>query len=163
MFKEHQKVTIGYVTQTYITLPNGTLVCKDQEFIAGDPVDYVDMDGEPIEVDVTKEVYCPLDMKQPKQIPDDKDAVKFHCLACGDDRVEAVMDGSHTTIILGMFKSGSIEYGETESNGDLDRFQCVACGHVITIDDEDPTSNDQQPITDDEQLVEWCKENCNQE
>lgn len=162
MFPEHLKITTGCVVQTYMTLPNGTLVCTGQEFLAGDPVDY-EIDGEPITVDVSKEVYCPMEMKQPKQIPDPKDAVKFHCPACGDSRVEAVMDGSHTTRVVGMFKSGGVEYGDTESNGDLDRFQCVGCGETITIDDEDPNSTGQQPIMDDEQLVEWCKKNCKQE
>ena len=156
MFPKHQKVTTGYVTQTYITLPNGTLVCTDQEFIAGDPVEYETLEGEPIEIDVDKEVYCPYEMKQPKQIPDEKDAVKFVCPGCGDNRLEAVMDGSHTTIIEGMFKGGSMEYGDTESNGDLDRFQCVKCGFT-------PEHFEDGPITDDEDIVEWCKENCKQD
>jgi predicted RNA-binding Zn-ribbon protein involved in translation (DUF1610 family) len=155
MFKEHNKITYGYVVQRYITLPDGTMICQDQEFIAGDPVEYENMDSGAIEVDVDKEVYCPFEMKQPKQIPDEKDAVKFVCPDCGDNRLEAVMDGSHTTIIEGMFKSGSIEYGDTASAGDLDRFQCVKCGHVIEFEPDDI-------IKDEEELIEWLKKNCEQ-
>lgn len=156
MFPKHNKITTGFVIQTYYTLPNGTLVCVDQEFIAGDPVDYENMEGEPVEVNVDKEVYCPMDMKQPKQIPDPKDAVKFVCPGCGDTRLEAVMDGSHTTIVEGMFKSGSMEYGDTQAEGDLQRFQCVGCGMTIKNEPD-------EPITDEEELVEWCQENCKQE
>jgi predicted RNA-binding Zn-ribbon protein involved in translation (DUF1610 family) len=154
MFPEHNKITTGYVLQVYATLPNGTQVCIGQTFHAGDS-EYENFDGTPIEVDTSKEVYCPMDMKQPKQIPDPDDAVKFLCPDCGHTRIEAVMDGSHTTIIEGMFDSGSIEYGETQAEGDLERYQCVGCGKTIA-DEFD------EPIKDDEQVVEWCKDNCKQ-
>lgn len=163
MFPKHNKITTGFVVQTYITLPNGTMVCQHQRFIAGDPVEYEDLDKNPIEVDTDKEVYCPFEMKRPKQIPDEKDAVKFVCPACPSTRLEACLDGSHTTAIDAMFKSGGIKYGDTYSNGDLESFQCVECDYIITIDDENRPMDAQDPITDDEQLVEWCKENCNQE
>jgi predicted RNA-binding Zn-ribbon protein involved in translation (DUF1610 family) len=162
MFPEHNKITSGFVIQVYATLPNGSLVCIGQTFHAGDPVEYETFEGKPIEVDVTKEVYCPLDMKQPKQIPDDKDAVKFVCPDCGHKRIEAVMDGHHTTIIEGMFDSGSIEYGETQAEGDLQRFICVGCGRQIVDDDGVRSIEDQDPITDEDELVEWCKKNCEQ-
>jgi predicted RNA-binding Zn-ribbon protein involved in translation (DUF1610 family) len=87
---------------------------------------------------------------------DDDKAVKFVCSDCGHTRLEAVLDGPHTTIIEGMCDSGGVEYGDTESEGYLERFQCVGCGKTIKdVADE--------PIKDDEELVEWCKENCNQE
>lgn len=154
-FKEHNKITYGFVIQRFITLPDGTMICQDQEFKAGDPVEYENMDSEAIEIDVDKEVYCPFEMKQPKQIPNPEDAVKFVCPACGDTRIEAVMDGCHTTQVEGMFKSGGVEYGDTHSSGDLDRFQCVECGYAI----KDVAGN---PIGDDEELVEWCKDACPQ-
>ena len=158
MFKEHNKITVGFVIQKYVTLPNGTLVCVDQELKAGDSY-YEDMEGNTLivgdDIDVDKEVYCPMDLKRPKQLPDDEIAVKFLC-SCGHTRLEAVMDGPHTTIIEGMVDSGDVEYGDTESEGYLDRFQCVGCGKTI----EDKFN---EPIKDDEELVEWCKENCNQE
>jgi len=67
MPNKHKKITTGFVIQDYIALPNGTLVCQNQSFIAGD-VDYEDEDGNPIEVDTLKEVYCPFEMKKPKHI-----------------------------------------------------------------------------------------------
>jgi len=156
---QHNKITTGFVVQTYTTLPDGTMVCTGQGFIAGDPVDYEDTDGNPIEVDTSKEVYCPFEMKEPKQIPDpDKEAV-FNCPACSSTRLEAVLDGSHTTAIVAIHKGGGIEYGETCSNGDLDRFQCVECGYVITRDDESLPPDAQEPIRDDDELVEWVEAN----
>jgi hypothetical protein len=67
--KKFQKITVGFVTQEYETLDNGTHVCTGQEFVAGDQVDYEDMDGEPVEIDTLKEEYCPFNMVQPKPIP----------------------------------------------------------------------------------------------
>ena len=156
MFPEHNKITSGFVIQVYATLPNGSLVCIGQTFHAGDPVEYEDFDGTPVEVDVDKEVYCPMDMKQPKQIPDPEYAVKFVCPDCGKTHLEVIMDGDHTTAILALFKSGSVEYGDTESAGFVERFQCVGCGFTV-LDDA------QGPIKDDEEVVEWCKKNCEQE
>ena len=155
-FETHNKITTGYVIQNYITLPNGALVCVGQEFIAGDQVDYENDVSEFVEVDTSKEVYCPFEMKAPKQIPDPENAVKFICPICGDTRIEACLDGDHTTIIDGMFQSGSVEYGDTESTGFVDRFQCVGCGKTLK-DEAD------EAIKDDEQVVKWCKENCSQE
>lgn len=155
MFDLHKKITTGFVVQTYLTLPNGSIICQDQEFIAGDPVDYENLDGEHTTVNPNNEVYCPFEMKQPKRIPD-KDAVKFVCPLCGDHRLEVVMNGSHTTRVVGMFKSGGIEYGDTMSIGDLQRFQCVGCGHVIEFGPDDI-------IKDEEELVEWIKKNCKQD
>ena len=60
----HKKITVGFVVQTYST-KDGTHVCTGQEFVAGDQVDYEDENGEPIEVDVTKENYQPFNMEQP--------------------------------------------------------------------------------------------------
>ena len=154
MFPEHNKITVGYVIQKFITLPNGTQVCQSQEFIAGDQVDYETLNGEPIEVDTTKEAYCPFDMKQPESIPDE-DSLKFTCPDCGKHHIEAVLDGSHTCHIEDILKSNFIEYGDIESHGDLERFQCKYCGYVI-IDENGK-------ITDETELVEWIKENCKQE
>jgi predicted RNA-binding Zn-ribbon protein involved in translation (DUF1610 family) len=149
--KVHKKITVGFVIQDYITLPNGTLVCQNQEFIAGDQVDYENEMGEKIEVDVSKEVYCPFEMKAPKQIPTEDKEAKFTCPSCGCNRLEAVLDGSHTTAIVAIHKGGGIEYGDTYSNGDLDRFQCVECGYAI----KDVAG---EPIRDDDELVEWVED-----
>jgi len=148
--KEHNKITVGFVIQNYITLPNGSMICQNQDFVAGDQVDYEDNEGNPVEIDTTKEVYCPFEMKAPKQIPDPDIEAKFTCSSCGCNRLEAVLDGSHTTSIEAIYKGGGIEYGDTHSNGDLDRFQCVKCGETIIGDDG-------MAIRDDDELVEWVE------
>ena len=50
MFPKHNKITTGFVIQTFYTLPNGNLICIDQQFHAGD-VDYENMDGDTVTVD----------------------------------------------------------------------------------------------------------------
>lgn len=42
------KVTVGFVTQSYEKNAAGKFICTDQEFIAGDQVDYEDLDGNTI-------------------------------------------------------------------------------------------------------------------
>ena len=56
----HSKITVGFVVQSY----KGAN-CIHQEFVAGDPVEYEDKEGNPIEIDTTKEVYQPFNMVQP--------------------------------------------------------------------------------------------------
>lgn len=65
-----KKITIGYVIQNYKTMPDGTHICKGQEFVAGE-VTYESTEyGDSLdEVDTTKEVYCPFDMTQPMHVP----------------------------------------------------------------------------------------------
>lgn len=60
--KKHLKITNGCVIQTY----EGP-TCVAQEFLAGD-VDYEDEAGNPVEIDVFKEEYCPFDMVQPSEM-----------------------------------------------------------------------------------------------
>ena len=51
-----KKITVGFVIQEFDDDGN----CFSQEFIAGDQVEYEDMQGEPFEPD--QEVYHPFDM-----------------------------------------------------------------------------------------------------
>jgi len=55
----HKKITTGFVIQDY----NGKN-CVGQEFIAGDQVNYEDVEGKPI-IPLEKENYQPFDMVQP--------------------------------------------------------------------------------------------------
>jgi len=94
--KKHKKITVGFVIQDYKEFPNGVLVCTGQEFIAGDQVDYENVDGEPVEVDVLKEVYCPFEMLQPKPIPDNNVKAAYEdgvCPDCGNEIPDDVADG----------------------------------------------------------------------
>jgi hypothetical protein len=55
------KITIGFVTQTYAKNSAGEFVCAEQEFIAGDQVDYEDANGNKINPPDHK--YQPFNMK----------------------------------------------------------------------------------------------------
>ena len=43
------KITVGFVIQTFEKNAEGKFVCSTQEFVAGDQVDYEDLDGNPID------------------------------------------------------------------------------------------------------------------
>ena len=58
------KITTGFVIQTYETQEDKH-ICIEQRFVAGDQADYEDLDGNPVEVDVTKEIYQLFEMVQP--------------------------------------------------------------------------------------------------
>ena len=55
------KITVGFVTQSYKRNAAGKFVCKGQEFIAGDQVDYEDLDGNTIKA--PEHDYQPFEMK----------------------------------------------------------------------------------------------------
>lgn len=55
----YNKITVGFVIQTY---EDG--ICVEQEFFAGDQVDYENRHGDPI-VPPANEQYFPFDMTQP--------------------------------------------------------------------------------------------------
>ena len=65
--KEYQKITVGFVVQTYKANDVDNFVCIEQDFIAGDEVSREDEIGNDIDhkIDDTKEVDCPMNMVQP--------------------------------------------------------------------------------------------------
>lgn len=157
MFKEHKKITVGFVVQTYYTSLNGDLVCHHQKFVAGDSVDYENMEGEPITIDTDKEVYCPKDMKQPKQIG--TDGVKFVCPSCGDTHLECIMDGCHASDVLNIDEDGDFDFGDAPGGDECDRFQCKCCGYTL----KENIGYGDNNIIDNEEIVAWCKKNCKQD
>ena len=46
--KKFTKITVGFVTQSYKKSAAGTFICTEQEFIAGDQIDYEDLGGNTI-------------------------------------------------------------------------------------------------------------------
>lgn len=82
--------------------------------------------------------------------------VKFKCPSCGGTRLECVMDGSHTCPVTEIDSDGDFEYGPYESSADVDRWQCLTCGYTIK-DSAD------ESIIDNEEVVQWCVDNCEQE
>lgn len=53
-------------------------------------------------------------------------------------RLEEVMDNVTVyTEIFGLHEGGDAEYGEqTNENGEVERFHCIACGYVIRDDND---------------------------
>jgi len=151
--KTHKKIITGFVVQDYITLSNGTTVCQSQEFIAGDQVDYEDKDGNPVKVDTVKEVCCSFEMVKPKQI--NQDGLKFICPECQGTRLECCEDGPYNSEVLSIDEEGDFEYGEISCSGMIERYQCLHCGFV-------PTNSDGSVIDDNQDVVEWIRENCEQ-
>ena len=47
--EKFNKITVGFVVQTFEKDTTGKFVCTRQEFIAGDQVDYEDAEGNPVE------------------------------------------------------------------------------------------------------------------
>lgn len=60
------KITVGFVAQKFDTK---TGKCLEQEFIAGDEVNFEDHMGEA--VDPRPELNCPFEMKQPNEIAEE--------------------------------------------------------------------------------------------
>jgi DNA-directed RNA polymerase subunit RPC12/RpoP len=96
------KITVGYVIQNYVTLPNGTTVCQGQEFKAGEVTYENDMGNEVLcMIDTSKEVYCPFEMVHPKEVPGAlpfcnpiKDSYEDgKCPDCGKEIPDDVVDG----------------------------------------------------------------------
>ena len=46
--EKFNKITVGFVIQTFEENTAGKFICTKQEFIASDQVDYEDQDGNPI-------------------------------------------------------------------------------------------------------------------
>jgi hypothetical protein len=60
----YSKITIGFIIQSYKEI-DGKYHCVGQQFEAGDQVDREDLENNPIQIDMAKEVYFPFHMKQP--------------------------------------------------------------------------------------------------
>lgn len=156
----HKKITTGYVIQNFETV-GGKHICTSQEFIAGDPVDYEDMDGEPIDIDDLDgvEVYQSFDMKNPPpQVGDD--GLKFICPKCQETRLECVMDGIHECEVLNIDEDGDFDFGDVGGGDECDRFQCLNCGFVLTNKKENFGVNN---VIDHKEVVEWINKNCRQD
>ncbi len=48
--EKFNKITVGFVIQTFEESTAGEFTCAKQEFIAGDQVDYEDPNGNPIDL-----------------------------------------------------------------------------------------------------------------
>ena len=59
--EKFNKITVGFVIQTFEKNAAGKFICTKQEFIAGDQCDYEDIEGNPI-AEVPDYVYQPYNM-----------------------------------------------------------------------------------------------------
>ena len=154
---EFNKITVGFVVQKYKTMGNGSHVCIGQEFVAGDQVDYENLNGEPVTVDTLKENYQPFDMAF-KQVA--TGGLKFVCPECQGTRLECCEDGAYNSEVLNIDEDGDFDYGDINASGGVERFQCLKCGHVLLAKEKGFA---EYPVTDNEEVVEWIKKNCKQE
>ena len=153
MFK---KITVGFVIQDYITM-GGKHICTGKEFIAGDQVDYEDIDGNTIDIDTTKEQYQPFEMKNPNCIG--KDGLVFTCPTCKSHRLECIENGEYNSEVLNIDEEGDFDFGDINASGEVERFQCLKCGFVLICKEE---GYNEYILTEHEEVVEWIKENCGQ-
>ncbi len=84
-------------------------------------------------------------------------SIKFKCPSCEGDRLECCMNGPHVCPVTEIDEEGDFEYGNYESSSDVDRFQCLTCGFVLSDD------NTGETILHNSEVVEWCLKNCSQE
>lgn len=74
MLKQYKKITVGFVIQEFERKEN-VFICKAQNFVAGDQVDYEDYFGDTLSpekeeeanIATSKECYQPFHMEQPTQ------------------------------------------------------------------------------------------------
>lgn len=62
----YSKTTVGFVTQQYMLNKDGKYICIEQFFTASDEVSRENQNGDPVDIDTSKEEYQPMDMEQPK-------------------------------------------------------------------------------------------------
>jgi len=106
----HKKITTGFVIQDYVTIGRKH-ICTNQEFIAGDQVDYEDKAGNPVNVDVEKEQYQPFNMQNPPMAKSEKGLI-FTCPDCGGHRLECCEDGPYSSEVFNIDNDGDFDYGD---------------------------------------------------
>jgi hypothetical protein len=81
--------------------------------------------------------------------------LKFTCVVCGEHELECIMDDGSSSVVTVINDDGCFEYDNDASDADLDFYQCNHCGaHVVSDDGLD--------IQNDEEVVEYIKDNCKQ-
>lgn len=87
-----------------------------------------------------------------------EDGLTFICPRCKGTRLECVENGIYTSEVLNIHKDGDFDYGHINADGEVTGFQCLCCGYELTFNDDD--MQDDEPITDVEDVVDWIKNNC---
>lgn len=89
-------------------------------------------------------------------IVDPLSGLKFTCPECKGHTLECCQDGYHVSEVMRIDEDGDHDYGELMSHGDVIRWQCSSCGHVI----EDSFGSD---MTCNEEVAKFVKENQDEE
>lgn len=84
--------------------------------------------------------------------------LKFKCPKCKKEDLEIIeTDVIMTSLIVEIDEEICFEYDLIDTGGGcVDRFQCSECGYVLKDEDE-------QIITTEEDVVEWLRNNCDQD
>lgn len=82
--------------------------------------------------------------------------LKFTCPSCDSHRLECCEDGPYSSEVLCIDEDGDFDYGPIDASGTVDRFQCLNCGYILSREDG-------SSIDDNEEVVEWIRENCKQD
>lgn len=121
-----RKATQGVWYQTFDS--DGRIM--EQQFVA-DNGEYEDHDGKPIiSGDDRLNFYHPFVTEKGKH-----HCPQFTCKDCGGHRLEEIMtDVTLASEITDVGPGGDLEYASQGAgdSGDVDRYQCLDCGHVVT-------------------------------
>ena len=82
--------------------------------------------------------------------------LKFTCPNCKENRLECCEDGPYVSEVVDVDEEGDFEYGAIDASGSVERYQCLKCGFVLINSNGDS-------IIDNEEVVEWIKDNCQQD
>ena len=85
--------------------------------------------------------------------------VKFRCPECGHHELEEIQIDITTTSVIDVLNvDGDFDYDShpTLEDGEIERYQCSKCGFILQTKSGENIS---EPL----ELIEWLKENCNQE
>ncbi len=83
------------------------------------------------------------------------DGLEFICPHCNGRRLECCEDGPYSSEILNIDEEGDFDYGKIDASGQVERYQCLTCGYTLEFDSPEFGKN---PVTDNEEVVEWIKE-----
>ena len=74
-------------------------------------------------------------------VVDPNTGIEFICPSCGHTILECCQEGYHVSRVMRIDPDGDHDYGELESHGEVDRWQCASCGYVLQLDGMDVTDN----------------------
>ena len=85
-------------------------------------------------------------------------SLKFNCSKCGCEELEIVQtDVVLSSKVVDIDEKGYFEFEQIDcEGGNIDRYQCFKCGLVLKDDQG-------KVLTTEEQIVEWVRENCDQD